>query len=414
MIKEILIYLSVYIGLFVGFFYLFSILATQKIKKPELPKKLPFVSVIIPAFNEEGGIQGSIKNALKLDYPKDKIEIIVVDDGSKDNTYKKASEFKDNKNIKVYKLPKNQGKGSAMNYGIKKSKGEIIFTMDADNTLPMKDSLKKMISYFNRPEVMCVSPAIAIHNPKGILQRVQQIEYLFGVFLRKAFSSVNSIHITPGAFSSYKREFFEKYGGFQSNNLTEDMEMALRIQYHGYVIENNPEAIVYAIAPNKFVSLMKQRRRWYGGLVQNLTKYKRLFSKDYGVLGIMILPVAVFSIIISMVLTLWITINTLANIRSDYYLWKSVDFNIFGGFNFSQYIFEVYLTKLFTNPIILFFILMVGILIAYLFYAKTKVKNHSNIKLSIFFFLGFYSFLFAFWWFITLIYVTLNRKISWR
>lgn len=414
MIKELLIYISVYLGLFVGFFYLFSVLDNRKLKKPKIPEKLPFVSVIIPAFNEEKGIQGSIKNALKLDYPKDKIEIIVVDDGSKDKTYEKALVFQKNKNVKVYKLTPNKGKGHAMNYGIKKSKGEIIFTMDADNTLPMKDSVKKMVSYFNRPEVMCVAPGIAIHNPKGILQRVQQIEYLFGIFLRKAFSSVNAVHITPGAFSAYRKSFFDKYGGFEEGNLTEDMEMALRIQYYGYVIENNPEAVVYAIAPNKFVDLMKQRRRWYGGLVKNLIKYKNLFSKDYGVLGTLVLPVAIFSILVSMVLTSWITITTIGNIRSEYYLWKSVDFNILGSIDFSRYLFEAYIINLITSPIILFFILMVGILMGYLYYAKTKVKKHSNIKLSIFFFLIFFSFLFSFWWFVTTIYLTLNKKISWR
>jgi cellulose synthase/poly-beta-1,6-N-acetylglucosamine synthase-like glycosyltransferase len=82
-----------------------------------------------------------------------------------------------------------------------------------------------------------------------------------GVFLRKAFSSVNAVHITPGAFSIYRKEFFDKYGGFHEHTLTEDMEMALRIQFNHFVIANNPDAVVYTIAPNKFIPLMKQRRR---------------------------------------------------------------------------------------------------------------------------------------------------------
>ncbi len=417
MIRQILIYIAVYVGLFVSCFYLLSILSVRKLKKPKLPEKLPFVSVIIPAYNEERGVVGSIMSSLKLDYPKEKLEVIIVDDGSQDSTFEKVMKAKkelNDKRIKVIRLKKNSGKGKAMNIGIKMSKGEIIVTMDADNTIPERDALKKLVSYFNREEVMCVSPAIAIYKPRGILQRVQQIEYLFGVFLRKAFSSVNSIHITPGAFSVYKKEFFEKHGYFDEDNLTEDMEMALRIQYKGFIIENNPNAVVYTVAPKKFKPLLLQRRRWYAGLFHNLMKYKTLFSRKYGVMGILVLPVAVFSIIFSMILTSWIVIDTIRKLRSEIILWNSVNFNILGSVDLSIYILKTYFFRILTDPITLFLIFMIAVLLGYLFYAKRKVKRHANIKLSIFFFLVFFSFLFAFWWAVAFIYTFFNKKISWR
>lgn len=415
MVRQTLIYISVYVGLFVASFYFLSMLNSKK-KEPKLPKKLPRVSIIVPAYNEEKGIQGTIRHALDLDYPKNKIEVIVVDDGSEDKTYEKAREIEKegDKRLDVYRLNSNNGKGAAMNYGLEKSEGEIVITMDADNTLPEEDALKKVVASFNRPEVMCVAPAMAIHKPRGILQRVQQIEYLFGVFLRKAFSNVNAIHITPGAFSAYRRKFFKKYGNFEEDNLTEDMEMAMRVQYNGYVIENRPEAVVYTIAPNNFKELLAQRKRWYGGMVDNLWKYKRLFSKDYGVMGILVLPIAIFSIIMSMVLTSWIILTTLVNLQHEIALWNTVNFNILGSIDFSWYVLETYLFSIVTSPIAIFFALTVLILISYLFYAKSKVKKHSNIKLSIFFFLAFFALLFAFWWMVTLFYKFFDKTITWR
>ena len=83
---------------------------------------------------------------------------------------------------------------------------------------------------------------------------------LLMTYLRKAFATLNSIHVTPGAFSAYRREFFEKHGGYKENILAEDMEIALKIQHHGYIIENVPEAIIHTVGPRTFKQLYIQRR----------------------------------------------------------------------------------------------------------------------------------------------------------
>jgi len=414
MFKEFLIYLSSYLGLFAICFYFLGFYS----KRNEIPPKIiernfPKVSIIIPAFNEEKGIAGTLKSALEIDYPKDKLQIIVVDDGSSDKTYEIASKFR-SKQVQVFKNKKNMGKGASMNFGISKSKADIIVTMDADNIIVGKDILKIMISNFTDPSVMCVAPTTAIYKPKGVLQRVQQVEYLLGVFLRRAFSSMNSIHITSGAFSVYRKSFFDENGGFSTVAITEDMEMALRIQCKGYRIVNDLRAIAFTVAPNKFVSLLKQRRRWYTGLLRCLLDYKRLFSRKYGAMGVIVLPVALITILFSIILTSYMIISTLWNIHKEIELLNSINFNFSNIFEFNSFMFEKLFYSIATSPISYFFVVFLLILVCYMVFAKRYVKEYSSIRLSLFFFMILYSFLFAFWWLVSIFYFLLHKKVVWR
>ena len=415
--SNILVYMSSYIGLFAVIFYFLSYLS-KKDETPELLplKELPKVSIVIPAWNEEKGIAGTIQSAINLDYPKNKLEIIVIDDGSKDNTYKIAKEFeKISKQVKVFKNEKNLGKGATMNRAIKMSTGDFIVTMDADNIIVKGDILKKMVSNFNDPKVMCIAPTTAIYNPKGVLQRIQQVEYLLGTFLRKAFSSMNSIHITSGAFSIYRKSFFEKYGYFDTTAITEDMEMALRIQYNNYLIVNDLRAIAYTIGPRNFISLMKQRRRWYTGLLKCLWKYKALFSKKYGSMGLIVLPVALITVLLSVILTSYMVIRSIFNLVREIQLLQSINFNLDTlKFELNKLSLERIVFSLVTSPVIYFFVIFMIILISYMFFAKKYVKEYSSVRLSIIFFIVFYSFLFAFWWLVSIFYVAFNRKVVWR
>ncbi len=264
---EFVIYASIYTGLFATSFYILSFLAGQKVKK-ELFKdsELPKVSILIPVYNEGKTVEMTLKSILTSNYPKEKFEVIVVDDGSDDDTLRYIKKF-ESKIVRVFSK-KHGGKGKALNFAIKKAKGEIVFSMDAD-TLVKPWSVKNMVKYFKKKEVMCVTPAMTVYKPKGLLQKIQYVEYLTGLFLRKSFSSLNAIHVTPGAFSAYRKSFFDKYGGYDEDNITEDLELSLRVQFKGYIIENAPEAPAYTIAPKTFVSLLKQRRRWYVGLMKN-------------------------------------------------------------------------------------------------------------------------------------------------
>lgn len=411
--REFLIYLSSYIGLFAVTFYVLSYLSRKKENPKYDLKEFPIVSIIIPAWNEEKGIAGTIQSAVNLDYPKDKLEIIVIDDGSKDNTYNIAKKF-ESKNVRVFKNSQNMGKGLTMNRGIDMAKGEIIVTMDADNIIVEGDILKVMISNFKDPKIMCVAPTTAIYRPKGILQRIQQVEYLLGVFLRKAFSNMDAIHITSGAFSVYRKSFFEKHGGFDKQAITEDMEMALRIQYNDYRIVNDLRAVAYTVAPNKFIPLLKQRRRWYTGLIKCLLRYKFLFSRKYGAMGVVVLPVAVTTVLFSVILTSMLIFSSIDNVRKELVHLNSINFHFLNTFELNRFVFERFFFSIFSSPVYYFFFIFVFVLAGYMIFAKKNVKEYVDVRLSLIFFILFYSFLFALWWLVSIFYVLFNKKVVWR
>ena len=407
----IIIYLSIYIGLVATTFYILSFLADKKKKKEFLSDdELPFVSVIIPAYNEEESIKKTIEVILKSDYPKKLFEIIVVDDGSKDKTLEIAKKYEGEK-IRVFHK-ENGGKGSALNLGIKKAKGEIIFTLDAD-TFASPESMKNMVRYFKNERVMSVTPAMVLDKPKTIWQRVQNIEYLTGLFLRKAFASLDAIYVAPGAFSAYRKIFFEKHGGYDEGNITEDLEMALRIQSNGYLTDNCPDAPVYTVAPAKFFPLMIQRRRWYYGLIKNIWNYKHIFGRKYGDLGMFVLPIAGISIFFSIFVTVYLFIKTAFNIHSELLFLNSVNFDFGSVINFNFYVVERFLFLLFSNRIFIFILIFMSVLFFYLYYASKKVGRNSGLFINLLLFFFLFAFLFGFWWIVSIFYAIFYKKIKW-
>ncbi|MAG61300.1 hypothetical protein CMI43_00550 [Candidatus Pacearchaeota archaeon] len=409
----IVIYTSIYIGLVATAFYILTFIADIKREREFFTEdELPKVSVIIPAYNEEKTIQLTIDSILKSDYPKDKLDILIVDDGSSDKTYERASEY-ENKGIRIFKQEVNGGKGKALNKGIKESRGDFIFTMDAD-TIVDKKSLKTMTRYFKNPEVMSVTPAMVTREAKTIMQRIQSVEYLTGLFLRKTFAALNAIHITPGAFSAYRKSFFEKHGGYDEDNITEDLEVALRIQYHKYTIENAPEAPAYTIPPADFNSLLKQRRRWYAGLIKNTWNYKKLFGKEYGDMGMFVLPIAWIGIFFAVFLTIYYTIEITHNLILEILFYNSINFDVFNQIEFNVYLFERIFFQVFTTPAIWFILIFLIMIFFYLRYATKKIGKTESLYLNVPIFMALFAILFGIWWVVSVFYVVFNREVSWK
>ena len=408
-----IVYTSIYIGLVTTAFYILTFIAdTKREREFFTDDELPKVSVIIPAYNEEKTIQLTIDSILKSDYPKNKLDILIVDDGSSDKTYEKALEYK-NKGVRIFKQEVNGGKGKALNRGIKESKGDFIFTMDADTTVDKK-SLKIMTRYFKNPEVVSVTPAMVTRETKTIVQRVQSVEYLTGLFLRKTFAALNAIHITPGAFSAYRKSFFEKHGGYDEDNITEDLEIALRIQYHKYKIENAPEAPAYTIPPADFNSLLKQRRRWYAGLIKNTWNYKKLFGKEYGDMGIFVLPIAWIGIFFAVFLTIYYAVEITNNLISETLFYSNINFDIFNQIEFNTYLFERIFFQIFTTAAIWFILIFLIMIFFYLRYATKKIGKTESLYLNVLLFMALFAVLFGIWWVVSIIYVVFNRKVNWE
>lgn len=254
------------------------------------PLLYPFVSILIPAYNEETHIVGTLNSVLDLNYPNDKIEIIVINDGSTDNTKQKINKIiNTNKNRKIILLDQtNQGKAQSLNNALKIAKGEFFACLDADSYVE-KETLMKMIhtyEYENDPNLVIVTPAMKVNKPKTILQKLQRLEYLTMIFLSRMMSRINCLYVAPGPFSLYRTKIIKKLGCFDKNSLTEDQEIAYRAQKYHYSLKHCYNAYVYTSSPPTFKKLSKQRNRWYKGSFFNLLKYKSLiWNKEYGDFG---------------------------------------------------------------------------------------------------------------------------------
>lgn len=302
---EILAYPFLFIALFFQSFVLVTLLSkparAARGRSPLLNTSsetvIPSVAIIVPCWNEESTVAATCNSLLALDYPKEKLEIILVDDGSTDTTRNIMESFEKNKQIRILHK-ENGGKHTALNAGIALTKAELVGCLDADSFVE-PDALREIITCFNNPKVVATTAAMSVHKPKNIIQHMQNADYSFGIIIRHTFASVNGLYVTPGPFSFYRRELIEKLGGFRYGNQVEDMEMALRIQRTGdYIIENAPHARVYTKTPLTISDLIKQRTRWISGFLRNmLGEYRCLIgSYKHGALGMIVLPTALLSI----------------------------------------------------------------------------------------------------------------------
>lgn len=288
----------IFISLYSVFLVLLLHLKNRNNLYEEKPlKKYYSLSVLIPAWNKEDCIADTIKAVKAVDYPKELKEIIVIDDKSTDKTLEIASQFKD---IKIILKEKNEGKAAALNTGIKEATSNIIAVIDADS-FPEKDSFKKMLAYFEDPQVGGVTSTIIVKNPKNLLEKMQAIEYFLIAWGRKILDFIDSVYVTPGPLSMYRKDILIKVGGFDTNNITEDIEIAWKILKHGYKNKMCLGAKVYTDVPKKLKQWWRQRVRWDIGGLQTANKYKNsFFNKNQNMFGLFVVPKFIISHILSL------------------------------------------------------------------------------------------------------------------
>lgn len=296
----------IYILLFISLYFEVFVLITYAenrfgIKKDTLrastdPQTYPSVSIIVPCWNEEHTISKTVHSLLNLDYPKDKLEILIVDDGSKDNTLAVAQTFEHYGNVRVF-TKENGGKHTALNFALEQSTSDLVGCLDADSYVDPR-ALKDIVMTFEADaSLSAVTPSVKIYQPKTIIQLIQSVEYIWAIFLRKMLAYMGAIYVTPGPFSIFKRDVFKKVGNYRHAYMTEDMELAMRMQSHKLKIGNSHTATIYTSAPESLKKLYKQRLRWTYGFIKNAADYRFMFfKKEYGNLGLFILPLAVLSI----------------------------------------------------------------------------------------------------------------------
>ena len=162
-------------------------------------ERIPEVSIIIPAYNEEKVIEDTVRTLLEIDYPKK--EIIVVNDGSTDNTVSVLTPYALDGRIRLITRP-NGGKAAALNLGVSVSRGEILVTIDADGAIERR-SVSKMVANFRDPDVIAVAGNVKVGNRVNILTKLQAVEYLHGLNLRRrAFDLLQAVDVLPGALAT--------------------------------------------------------------------------------------------------------------------------------------------------------------------------------------------------------------------
>ncbi len=290
---EFIAYPFLFIAIYFEVFLLLTFLGShgRTSRARPLATHSPRVAIIVPCWNEETTIAGTVHSLLTLEYAPDRLQIILVDDGSTDGTPEAMRAFANEPRIKILRK-ENGGKHTAINAGIElASEADIIGCLDADSFVA-PGALREMIAYFDDPKVAAVTPAMSVFNPTTMLERMQNAEYIFGIGWRHALALVNGIFVTPGPFSMYRKSVVDELGGFRYAHQAEDMEMALRMQRHGWHIENAPKARVYTKVPRNVFKLIKQRTRWTTGFLRNvLLDYRDLVGNPkHKALGLMVLP----------------------------------------------------------------------------------------------------------------------------
>ncbi|PIU61531.1 hypothetical protein COX58_03045 [archaeon CG_4_10_14_0_2_um_filter_Archaea_38_6] len=398
-----------YFVLFISCFWLIVFLDNMsELKKDPNPKKKYFISAIVPAYNEEKTIAETINSLLKQNYPRKFFEIIVINDGSTDATRKKCEEYSKKGLIRLINQ-KNGGKANAMNNAIKRAKGELIYVLDADSCAD-ENSFKHLIGYFDNPRVAAVTSSMRVTCKESFLQKIQWVEYLFSILMRKIMSLFNCLYVTPGPGSIYRKKVIKEIGGFSEETLTEDMEIAFNIQHHNYVIENSLNSTVLTNTPDKLTNLIKQRRRWYTGFIEDSTSYKHFyFNKSKGFLGRFLLPANVLTTIALIFLTSYSVYTILDSFFVSYSNIGAVEFNFLSMIQPEKLPLLIYGINLYTIMGLIFMI--VSIIIIY-FSLKTSDEeiNLKNNFLNYIFYLFFYSLLMTLFWTDSIIYKLMFRK----
>jgi cellulose synthase/poly-beta-1,6-N-acetylglucosamine synthase-like glycosyltransferase/peptidoglycan/xylan/chitin deacetylase (PgdA/CDA1 family)/spore germination protein YaaH len=262
---------------------------------------MPFVSILVPAYNEELVIENTIRSLLASDYSS--YEIIVIDDGSQDNTSGIVSDkFGNDERVKLFTVA-NGGKAAALNIGLHHARGEIIIALDAD-TLFAPQTVGALAHRFYDKQLGAVAGNAKVGNRVNLTTRWQALEYITSQNMdRRAFASLDCITVVPGAVGAWRKDLVDEAGGFLSDTLAEDQDLTLRIRRLGYTIGYEETAMAWTEAPDTLRSLAKQRFRWAYGTLQCMWKHRNaLFRPRYGTLGFIAMPnVWIFQILFPLI-----------------------------------------------------------------------------------------------------------------
>ena len=256
---------------------------------------------------------------------------------------------------------------------------------------------------------MSVVPSIIVHSPSTIIQSFQQVEYQWGIFLRKVLSYLGALYVTPGPFSIFRREIFNVIGTYTEGHKTEDLEFALRMQKNHYRIANAHSAYVHTVAPKTLKALYAQRLRWTYGFLKNAFDYRELFfKKEYGHLGLFVLPMAAG--------TIFTTLYTVGNVIFEMLMKgveKWVEIATVGvdvswkGFHFDWFFLN-------TDGILFLSTILSVITVLLILIGKKLAVGKMTFSRDLVYFFFLFPFITPLWLGTAIYRVAFSKKVSWR
>lgn len=231
------------------------------------------VSVIIPAYNEEVVLAGCVDSILDCGWRR--LELILVDDGSSDDTLAVMQQYAADPRVRVITKP-NGGKGSALNAGIEQASGEVLIFADADG-LFTPETLPRLLRGFRHDKVGAVcGNDQPVNLDRPLTKLLALLTHVGTGFTRRALAVIGALPIVAGNSGAFRADLVHRLGGFRTDTVGEDLELTWRVQLAGWDVEFAPDAVVLAEVPSTLLALWKQRVRWQRGLLQTLRVHRKV------------------------------------------------------------------------------------------------------------------------------------------
>ncbi|MEO5641001.1 MAG: glycosyltransferase [Sphingomicrobium sp.] len=278
-----------------------------------------FVSVLIPAYNEEKVIERSVRQVLASEDVA--IEVIVIDDGSKDSTSAVVAEhFAGDERVRLLTLP-NGGKANALNRGLELANGEIVVALDADTQFEPR-TIARLARWFSDPKLGAVAGNAKVGNRVNLITKWQALEYVTAQNLeRRALAQLGAMTVVPGAVGAWRKAAIAAVGGYPPDTLAEDQDLTIAVQRAGWSVMHDQHAVAWTEAPQSLRQLARQRFRWAFGTIQCLWKHKAIMltGRPRGLAIVGLPQVMLFQLIfavISPIIDLALIVNIIATLTS--------------------------------------------------------------------------------------------------
>ena len=411
-IFDVIFYIFIFLSVYVQVFFFVTFLENRKkivIRKGKIKlSSYPGVTITVPCWNEEKTVEKTVRSLLNLNYPKDKLHIFLVDDGSTDSTWQAINKFAGYPNIKVFHK-ENGGKYTALNLGLQNMQTDFFGGLDADS-LADSESLIRIMSYFEKnPEIMAVAPSVAVFNSKSFIQNAQKAEYYMGIYFKKMLGFLGAINVTPGPLTIFRKKVFGDLGPYRHGHNTEDMEIAYRMQKNNYKIEHCNDAYVYTNTPATIGKLYRQRLRWIFGFLNNTIDYRSvLFRGKYGNFAVFTLPMGIISIFSVSYLFGRIVYNVCDFLYSKIIALKAVGFS----FHAQSFIFDPFFIN--TQSFFFLVILMYFLIIFSMVFGRRMAEGKWGFSMGMLYFFPVFSIIAPFWLLKAVYNTIIRRKPVWR